>query len=67
MDRHNTAFPQVTSPILIGIFVIYSVLKIVRQEVLQLDWCTEFEVDFGKFPAFVYKTVNGDKTKHGLT
>jgi hypothetical protein len=63
MDRHNTTFPQVASPILIGVFVIYPVLKVIGQKVLQFNWCTEFEVDFWEFPVFVYETTNRCKSE----
>lgn len=35
MNRHYPSFPKVTSPVLVGIFVIYPILKVVWQKILE--------------------------------
>lgn len=49
VDRHNSSFTQIAPPILIGILIVYAILDVVREEVLQLDWSTKLEVNFWEF------------------
>ena len=50
VNRHDATFAQITSPILVGILVINSVLKIVREKILQFDGGAQLQVDFWEFP-----------------
>lgn len=53
MDRHYTTLAQITSPVLVGVLVVYPVLYIVWQEIFKLDRCTKLEIDLGIFPAIL--------------
>lgn len=50
MDWHNAAFSQVTSPILIDIFIVDSIFKIVGQQIFKLERSSKFEVNFRNLP-----------------
>jgi hypothetical protein len=48
LDRvywHDPSRAKVASPVLIRVFVIYSVLQIVRQQIFQLYWGHEVEIN----------------------
>ena len=49
VDRHYTSFPQITSPVLVGVFVVDPILDIVWQKVLKLQRCSKFETCYRIF------------------
>lgn len=64
VNWHDPAFSKITAPVLVRVFVIDPILKVVRQQVLQLDRCTKFERDFGEFTG---SPVRRDIEKSNLT
>jgi len=49
MNGHDTAFPEVASPILVSVFVVYPVLNVVRKQIFELEWCPQLQVNLGEF------------------
>jgi hypothetical protein len=53
---HDSSRAKVASPILICVFVIYSILQVVRQQIFQLYWRHEVKINLRIPP-----TVGGDE------
>jgi hypothetical protein len=49
MDRHNATLAEVASPVLVRVLVVDPILKIIRQQVLDLDGGAKLEVDLRVF------------------
>lgn len=56
MDWHDPPRTKVASPVLIGVFIVYSVLHVVRQQILQLYWGHEDKIHLGISPK-----IDGDE------
>lgn len=50
MYRHDAPGTKIASPVLISVLIIYSVLQVVRQQVLELYWCHKDKVHLGISP-----------------
>lgn len=50
MNGHDASSAQVALPILIGVFVIDSVLDIIWEKILEFNGCAKFEVDLRVLP-----------------
>ena len=49
MNRHNATFTKVALPVLVCVLVVDAVLDVVGQEVLELQRCSQLELDLGVF------------------
>lgn len=64
--RHDPARAKVTSPVLVCVLVVYSVLQVVRQQVFQLYWSHEVKIDL-RIPPKVRDDKRGSQTSAEIT
>ena len=54
--RHDPSRAKVAPPVLVCVFIVYSVLQVVRQQIFKLYWRHEVNIDLRILPK-----VNGDE------
>jgi len=64
--RHDPSRAKVASPVLICVFVVYSVLQVVRQQIFQLDWRNEVKINL-RIPPKVGGDEQGSQTSAKIT
>lgn len=55
MNRHNATFAKVALPVLVSVLVVDAVLDVVGEQVLQLQRCSQLELDLGVFTGQSYQ------------